>query len=605
MNKMLLVVILAATLCSAQLDTSSGNITGTTSTIVLIDRSAHFLLNEKMEVMVDSSGAWTIDSLISMNTENKYVPAASRLNFGYNDFPLWVRSTIRNEIHDIPEWYLSVQYAALNIVECHLVSNRTILRSMRSGIDFPYKERIVQHQYHVFPVAIPYKNEITVYLKIYSQYSLLAPIEVTSFNEFFSEDKVRTYFQGVFWGAMIALILYNTFLFISVRDKSYLWYSLYAMLFGLYLAARDNIFGQFAWLDHPFVVVYSISIGAGGLFVFGSLFAIEFLQLKKLSSGLYRTMQGLMLIGILTIIALVVNPLLTSKLLNYIAIIYVVSTLVVGLIAWKDGSTFAPLYVAATFMIVISTFSRILRTTGVVQTNFLSEHGLSIGILLEMSILAFALGFRINTLKKEKEEEKQKLRSTLAADLHDDVSATLSSIDFYAEAMIRSGSILPGNGMDLHQKIVTNAREAKERITDIIWSINPMNDSWENLLSKSQRFMEEMFEAKGIDHQVTIQKNIAVRLSLEQKQQVWLIIKEIITNICRHAEASAAEVNIQQLRKTLHCTFRDNGRGFDADTGQQNNGIANIHKRTALLNGSAVLTTAPGSGTTWSIMIPL
>lgn len=605
MNKTILVVILVSTLCTAQMDTSSGNSSGTISTMVLNDRSAHILLNEKMEVAVDSSDAWTIDSLISPNARAQYFPVAGRLNFGYNDFSLWMRSTLRNENNDISEWYLSVQYAALNIVECHLVSKGTVHRSMRSGIEFPYKERAVQHQYHVFPVVIPYGEEITVYLKIYSQYSLLVPVEVTSFNEFFSEDKGRTYFQGIFWGAMMALILYNTFLFISVRDRSYLWYSLYAILFGLYLAARDNIYGQFAWLDHPLVVIYSISVGAGGLIVFGSLFAIEFLQLKRLSAGLYRAMSGLLIIGILTMIALVVNPLLTSKLLNYIAIIYVVGTLVVGLMAWKYGSTFAPLYVVATLMIVISTFSRILRTTGVVQTNFLSEHGLSIGILLEMSILAFALGFRINTLKKEKEEEKQKLRSTLAGELHDDVSATLSSIDFYAEAMIRYGSIRSGKGLDLHNKIVTNAREAKERITDIVWSINPENDTWENLLSKIQRYVEDMFDATGIDHRLLIQKKITTPLSLEHKQQLWLIVKEIITNCCRHSNASSAEVSIIQQQQFLHCSFRDNGCGFTVEQSHQNNGIANIRKRTALLNGSAELSTSPGNGTTWIITIPL
>lgn len=569
------------------------------------DNVSHISLNTAMEVCIDPSGNWIVDTLLTKKYDQNFHPANSDVNFGYSDTPVWVRFRLRNESTAIDEWCVSIQYPAINSVQCYIMYGDTVFRMMSSGLEVSYNDRILHHQFHVFPIEIQQGHEVAIYFRIYSQYAILIPIEVSSFKDFFSEDRNRTYVLGFLFGALIALILYNAFLFITVRDISYLWYCLYAVSFGAYLGARDNLFGQFSFLDHPTVLFYVIALGTGGVIVFGLLFTIEFLQLKKISKTLYHIMIGMVYIGTLYSVVVVLQPLATSKLLNVVAPLYVISTFFAGIVAWRKGSAVAFLYVAATSILALSILFRILRTTGVIQMNFLSEHGVQIGIVLEMTILSFALGNRINTLREEKEKEKHRIRTQIAQDLHDDVSATISSIYFDSEVIKRSEKHISEKGKEKLEKMITNLQNAKERLNDIVWSLHSQKETWESLLSKCRRFAEDMFENKKIEYTIEIPQHINAELTAEQKDHLWLIFKEIITNVCRHSQATKAGVTIWEKDNFFHCLISDNGIGFSFESVQRKNGLTNIIKRSEILRGKATPHSAPNTRTTWTIQIPL
>lgn len=569
------------------------------------DTFSHISLNTAMEVCIDSSGNWTVDTLLTKKYDQNFHPANGNVNFGYSDTPLWVRLRLRNESMTIDEWCVSIQYASINSVQCYIMYGDTIIKMMSSGLEVSYNDRILHHQFHVFPIEIQQGQEVTIYFRIYSQYAILVPIEVSSFKDFFSEDRNRTYVLGFLFGALIALLLYNAFLFVTVRDISYLWYCLYAVSFGTYLGARDNLFGQFSFLDHPAVIFYVLALGIGGIIVFGPLFTIEFLQLKKISKTLYRAMIGVVYIGTLYSVVVVLQPLAMSKLLNVVAPLYAISTFFAGIFAWRKGSTVAFLYVVATSILALSILFRILRTTGVVQMNFLSEHGVQIGIVLEMTILSFALGNRINTLREEKEKEKHLIRTQIAQDLHDDVSATLSSIYFYSDVLRQSEKHLSEKGKEILEKVISNLQNAKERLSDIVWSLHSQKETWESLLSKCRRFAEDMFENKKIEYTIEIPKHINAELTAEQKDHLWLIFKEIITNVCRHSQATKAGVTIWEKDNFFHCLISDDGVGLTIESLQRKNGLTNIVKRSEVLRGKATLHSTPHTRTTWVIQIPL
>ncbi len=222
------------------------------------------------------------------------------------------------------------------------------------------------------------------------------------------------------------------------------------------------------------------------------------------------------------------------------------------------------------------------------------------------SLYLIAVGFtfygiyswRITQIMKE-----VNLRNKIAGDLHDEVSATLSSISFFVKALsLNKPDHEKQRFVDL---IAESALDAKEKITDIVWAVNPEHDNWEAFLSKIKRYSADIFESAGIKFNLTIPEKIDAKLQMNHRHQLWLIIKEIITNIVRHANCTHVSVRLQLNQERILLTVQDNGKGIPENKMKGNNGLKNIQKRTKTLNGSATLSSDSTFGTRWDIQVPL
>src|SRR5699024_603982 len=195
----------------------------------------------------------------------------------------------------------------------------------------------------------------------------------------------------------------------------------------------------------------------------------------------------------------------------------------------------------------------------------------------------------------------QRIRNRIASDLHDEVSATLSSIRYFAEA-IQQGT------QEQNERFVglisESADEAKEKITDIIWSIEPENDDWVDLLSKCRRFASDLFESKNIDYELDIDTDINHSLGLELRQHLWLIFKEMAVNAARHSGADRVEVVCGIRNSSGQLVGCDKGIGMNGTAGKQSGkGIKSIRNRANKINAELRLESKPGRGTEWIMIL--
>lgn len=200
---------------------------------------------------------------------------------------------------------------------------------------------------------------------------------------------------------------------------------------------------------------------------------------------------------------------------------------------------------------------------------------------------------RINRILRE-----QRIRNRIASDLHDEVSATLSSITYFAEAISQTKN---GNKSERFVGLISeSASEAKEKITDIIWSIDPDKDDWVNLLSKCRRFASDLFESKDMDYELDIDTDIARPLDIELRQQLWLIFKELVINAARHSQARKVEIRFGMEDNILRLVVQDNGKGIDEERlPKLGHGIKNIRKRARDIGAEIQLETDGAIGTRW------
>lgn len=196
----------------------------------------------------------------------------------------------------------------------------------------------------------------------------------------------------------------------------------------------------------------------------------------------------------------------------------------------------------------------------------------------------------------------QNIRNRIAGDLHDEVSATLSSISYFAQAVERGPEEKRGRFVSL---ISESADDAKDKITDIIWAINPEHDDWERLMAKCRRFASDLLEIKGIKHQIDISDQISGKPKVEVRQHFWLMFKEILTNAARHSGATQVNITIRKKGNKLVLIVQDNGDGFNLNITERGNGLNTIKKRAEKVGASAELNSEEGFGTRWSLKVDL
>lgn len=200
--------------------------------------------------------------------------------------------------------------------------------------------------------------------------------------------------------------------------------------------------------------------------------------------------------------------------------------------------------------------------------------------------------------------KEEKTRNQIARDLHDDLSGTLSSISFFSEAAHRVNKDR-GDSERFLNIITKSAVEAKEKINDIIWAIDPSKDDWSVFLKKCKRFAADVLDSNDIEYSFDMDDDFSFPVELQFRQNLWLIYKECITNLSKHAQATKVEICLREKGDHVFLSISDNGSGFDQESLKSGNGIDNIRYRAEQIQGTANLKSAPGEGTKWTFTFSL
>lgn len=198
----------------------------------------------------------------------------------------------------------------------------------------------------------------------------------------------------------------------------------------------------------------------------------------------------------------------------------------------------------------------------------------------------------------------EKMRMAISSDLHDEVGATLSSISIFSE-MAKQSVGQPSKAEPYLQRIGERSRESIEKMSDIIWSINPENDGMNQMLERMKNYANEMLEAKNMGVHWVESENISLlKLSMSQRKNLYLLFKEVINNAAKYSGACNVQISLRTDRKSIQLSVEDDGTGFDLKTVTPGNGIKNIQRRAALLNGKAVVASG-AAGTSVSLAFPV
>ncbi|HEV7381454.1 MAG TPA: ATP-binding protein [Dyadobacter sp.] len=171
----------------------------------------------------------------------------------------------------------------------------------------------------------------------------------------------------------------------------------------------------------------------------------------------------------------------------------------------------------------------------------------------------------------------QSVRNQIAADLHDEVGSNLNSIAIFVEVLRKNA---PPDMLPILEKIITNSKESVALMQDTVWTINPKNDNIHKLFDRMNSFASQLLAGKDISFDFNVEADlIKISFTMEQRKSVYLIFKEAINNIVKHAEATKVNVRVEWVRNTLKIQIEDNGKGFYVNDDFEGNGLFNFKER--------------------------
>jgi two-component sensor histidine kinase len=191
----------------------------------------------------------------------------------------------------------------------------------------------------------------------------------------------------------------------------------------------------------------------------------------------------------------------------------------------------------------------------------------------------------------------QEIRQRIAADLHDEVGANLSSITFLIELLRKRLSMPQDDLKTLIEKISRNSQESAMLINDTIWALNPEYDSLEKLSAKMKSFAAEILASRDIALTFTPDKAVITSLSIDQRKDIYLIFKEAVNNAAKHSGANQVAIEMIEKDGSLEVSIADNGIGFDSVKTYAGNGLKNYERRSRNGGLSVKVQSTPGSGT--------
>ncbi|MFN3693547.1 MAG: two-component regulator propeller domain-containing protein [Ignavibacterium sp.] len=212
-----------------------------------------------------------------------------------------------------------------------------------------------------------------------------------------------------------------------------------------------------------------------------------------------------------------------------------------------------------------------------------------------VSLITILILYYVFTVRIKSQLAIEKLKSRLAADLHDNVGSGLTEISILSEVASRKNEIAPANELI---KISELSRQLVDNMSDIVWVVNPEKDSLHDLIIRLKNSYYEILSSMECELKILgIQKLKRIKIPIDIKQNLYLILKEAFNNAIKHSKASLIQMNFETDGDTLKIILKDNGVGMDINKVKFGNGISNMNNRAEAIGWKLKIDSKEGEGT--------
>ncbi len=598
------------------------------------------------EYFEDAEGALTISEVLKSRENNRFAPKRGGvLNLGFSDSSVWIKMTLVNNAMRSAgddDWFLEIANPLLDRIDLYLFSSPDSYRIISAGDLAPFQCRQFNHRNFIFTVNAPPGSTRDVYLNFKTSSSMLVPVVLKNRKSFIDGLYHETLLFGVFYGVIAIMFLYNAFLFVSIRDRSYLYYSVYVLSYFVYQFSMDGFAFQYFWPTAvwwankciPFLtgVACILTIGFSKSFLAAGTF------LPRLSVWL-SALQGVFLSFIMASLFMPYRHSIRGA--GILMMVTACSLLAAGVLTFLRGGRSARFYIVAWTGMLLSSVVFGLTRFGALPNLFITQNAQHLGALFEVVLLSFALGDRINIMEKEKEDAQRQaienlhkadvLKDEFLANTSHELRTPLNGIIGLADSLIDgvAGALPPKAVSDLSM-ISSSGRRLANLVNDIL-DYSKLRHREIELRRKPVDIKTAADGVIELSRPLAAGKNIVLvnaiapgsGFVLADEDRLQQILLNLTGNAIKFTHAGTVEISSKAENGRIAVSVSDTGIGMPAgsldrifESFEQVDGSISreyggtgiglsITRRLVELHGGAIrVTSEPGKGSVFTFTLP-
>jgi diguanylate cyclase (GGDEF)-like protein len=413
------------------------------SLVLSVDPAKSGLIANFAEVMCDARGDIPLDAAQSGN----YRPLADEVPTSGNCRGYWIRFNLHADATPGLGWVLQVSRSWSFVDLYYSKSSETLVE--RTGSEVPPQLRALPSGDMALPIALDDRSDHVFYLHLVGNTSrfgessslgaTIQPVQLWTLQQ-----RSALFSQGIYAGIILGLVLYNLILYISIRERAYLFYVLYVTSFGCLWIARTGFLYEYLWPNHPsWDRDYQPYLAASAIF-FSILFVREFLSTRVHSRKLDLMLLAIAALTVLFCLASFARaPFSLLLVLALTGLAITVFYTVIGLDALVRGYRPARFFLVAWTALLAGCVIYIFMFLRALPTNVFTYNAAQAGSALECILLAFALADRVNLLKREKDQK----RSEYTRDLQEQVQQRTAELSDAVEKLQTASLTDPLTGL--------------------------------------------------------------------------------------------------------------------------------------------------------------
>lgn len=555
--------------------------------VVLKGVGEEVTLGNRMQILIDTESHWTLDQVRHQFASRFRNSDSSALNFGFTDSTIWLRFSV-DAADAQGSWFLVERYPILDELTLFVPDDRGGFQQFPVGDTRPFSLRPMDLRSFVFALNTEAGGQTEYYLKVRGKGALNMMPMLYSAKGLVEYTYIEQLIQGLFYGSLAIMLIYNLMLFLSLRDNVHLHF---VMFLGGVLFFNITVSGyglQFLWPAVPkineyfWLATYVIALSL-------ALYSRQFLQLAQRFPRYDRLLRHyLIFIGVAFLLQWVLQPPYSYHLSTLVAMITVVLFSWLGWTVWRQGFRVARLYVLAWSVFLLTIFLFALGNLGMIPYHPIIPYLLHIGALWVVVMLSLALGDRIRFLENERKQLALEAQQNLERHLSDieqmnqDKSMFLQYISHELNTPINwigAADSLGGNhGEDSDVDVWAMVRKGQKRLIGIVGTslryfdlsdrnqpplVGSCQPMW--MIDALVRELSDRIEQAGISVRNRVSPNLRVRASENELREVFAMV---LDNALRFsAEGGSVDVisEVNVAEGFAHIVIRDEGKGATAD----------------------------------------
>ncbi len=342
--------------------------------IVLQDINQSLIIGKSVEILIDNTNQLTFKQIISHKNLNKFKKSEQEIpNYSFNKSHIWCKIEIENKTQET-EWQLKISNPVIDTLIFYSPQNNGEYLGFETGYYLPFKQRQIQSANFIFNIKLGHNEKKIFFLMLKTEKSFNFPLEISTKKMMFERKQTNYILDGIYFGLIIIMVLYNLLVFFSTHDKNYLIYVLYTLFIGLTIADLKGYAFEYLWPALPKINPFLPVIGAlsGG---FAMFFSAKFLKTKTSLPILHNFFVGLIALFFVSFVLAIFRETTYAVLLSFVASVFgSILALLAGLILLKKKYRPAKFFLIAWIWFIVGLMVYILADMQLIAFNQITKN---------------------------------------------------------------------------------------------------------------------------------------------------------------------------------------------------------------------------------------